>query len=92
MVPVASFALCTLIQLVSTDPLHLAPARERSFKCRSDIRWAESVPWDYIVLDEGHVIRNSKSKTTQAGAAHLPAIAQSAIRERAGLTEEGHGV
>ena len=33
---------------------------------RSDIQQLEGVRWDYVVLDEGHVIRNAKSKLAQA--------------------------
>lgn len=33
---------------------------------RGDADWATSQPWLYAVLDEGHTIRNSKSKIAQA--------------------------
>ncbi|KAF6253887.1 SNF2 family N-terminal domain-containing protein [Scenedesmus sp. NREL 46B-D3] len=33
---------------------------------RSDADWASGIPWDYVVLDEGHVIRSTKSKLAQA--------------------------
>jgi TATA-binding protein-associated factor len=33
---------------------------------RSDADWASGISWDYIVLDEGHVIRSTKSKLAQA--------------------------
>jgi TATA-binding protein-associated factor len=33
---------------------------------RSDAEWASGISWDYIVLDEGHVIRSTKSKLAQA--------------------------
>lgn len=33
---------------------------------RSDVAWAAAQPWLYAVLDEGHTVRNSKSKTAQA--------------------------
>lgn len=33
---------------------------------RSDIDWAARVMWDYVILDEGHVIRSTKSKLAQA--------------------------
>lgn len=36
---------------------------------RSDIDWAAGVMWDYVILDEGHVIRSTKSKLAQVGAA-----------------------
>lgn len=32
---------------------------------RGDVAWATAQPWLYAVLDEGHTIRNSKSKTAQ---------------------------
>ena len=33
---------------------------------RSDIDFFKSMNWNYMVLDEGHIIKNSKSKTTKA--------------------------
>jgi TATA-binding protein-associated factor len=33
---------------------------------RSDADWACGISWDYVVLDEGHVIRSTKSKLAQA--------------------------
>lgn len=33
---------------------------------RSDVAWAAAQQWDYVILDEGHVIRNPKSKLAQA--------------------------
>ncbi len=33
---------------------------------RGDAAWATSQPWLYAVLDEGHTIRNTKSKIAQA--------------------------
>jgi TATA-binding protein-associated factor len=33
---------------------------------RSDADWAAGVLWDYVILDEGHVIRSTKSKLVQA--------------------------
>jgi TATA-binding protein-associated factor len=33
---------------------------------RADIAWVQKVPWLYCVLDEGHVIKNAKSKTAVA--------------------------
>ena len=33
---------------------------------RGDADWVTSQPWLYAVLDEGHTIRNSKSKIAQA--------------------------
>jgi TATA-binding protein-associated factor len=33
---------------------------------RSDADWASGICWDYVVLDEGHVIRSTKSKLAQA--------------------------
>jgi TATA-binding protein-associated factor len=33
---------------------------------RTDVEWAVSVAWDYVILDEGHVIRSTKSKVAQA--------------------------
>jgi TATA-binding protein-associated factor len=32
---------------------------------RSDAEWAASISWDYVILDEGHVIRSTKSKLAQ---------------------------
>ena len=32
---------------------------------RSDIDWAGAVMWDYVILDEGHVIRSTKCKLAQ---------------------------
>lgn len=32
---------------------------------RSDVDWVASCPWLYCVLDEGHMIRNPKSKVAQ---------------------------
>lgn len=34
---------------------------------RSDADWASSISWDYVILDEGHVIRSTKSKLAQVG-------------------------
>jgi TATA-binding protein-associated factor len=34
---------------------------------RSDADWAAGVTWDYVILDEGHVIRSTKSKLAQVG-------------------------
>ena len=34
--------------------------------CRNDIDVLRPVSWNYCVLDEGHLIKNSKSKTSQA--------------------------
>lgn len=34
---------------------------------RSDADWAAGVAWDYLILDEGHVIRSTKSKLAQVG-------------------------
>jgi hypothetical protein len=41
---------------------------------RSDVDWAAEVVWDYVILDEGHVIRSTKSKLAQVSllAAHDP--------------------
>jgi TATA-binding protein-associated factor len=33
---------------------------------RSDAAWAAAQQWDYVILDEGHVIRNPKSKLAAA--------------------------
>ena len=33
---------------------------------RADVAWAAGRPWLYAVLDEGHIIRNPKSKIAQA--------------------------
>jgi TATA-binding protein-associated factor len=33
---------------------------------RADVDWAAARPWAYCVLDEGHIIRNPKSKLAQA--------------------------
>ena len=33
---------------------------------RNDIQFLEQIYWNYCVLDEGHIIRNSKTKITQA--------------------------
>jgi hypothetical protein len=32
---------------------------------RSDVDWAAGIVWDYVILDEGHVIRSTKSKLAQ---------------------------
>jgi hypothetical protein len=32
---------------------------------RSEADWAAGVAWDYVILDEGHVIRSSKSRLAQ---------------------------
>jgi SNF2 family DNA or RNA helicase len=32
---------------------------------RSDVEWAAGLMWDYVILDEGHVIRSTKSKLSQ---------------------------
>lgn len=34
---------------------------------RSDVDWAAKMVWDYVILDEGHVIRSTKSKLSQVG-------------------------
>lgn len=34
--------------------------------CRNDLDILKSINWNYCVLDEGHLIKNSKSKTSQA--------------------------
>ncbi|KAF2712965.1 hypothetical protein K504DRAFT_497801 [Pleomassaria siparia CBS 279.74] len=34
--------------------------------CRNDIEVLKPLSWNYCVLDEGHLIKNSKSKTSQA--------------------------
>ena len=46
---------------------------------RSDADWASSLTWLYCVLDEGHMIRNPKSKLAQVGAlsACLPVLFKS---------------
>ena len=42
---------------------------------RADVDWAAARPWAYCVLDEGHIIRNPKSKLAQARcAALLPSL------------------
>eukprot|EP00201_Polytomella_parva_P000410 CAMPEP_0175086470 /NCGR_PEP_ID=MMETSP0052_2-20121109/29266_1 /TAXON_ID=51329 ORGANISM="Polytomella parva, Strain SAG 63-3" /NCGR_SAMPLE_ID=MMETSP0052_2 /ASSEMBLY_ACC=CAM_ASM_000194 /LENGTH=103 /DNA_ID=CAMNT_0016358655 /DNA_START=484 /DNA_END=791 /DNA_ORIENTATION=- len=33
---------------------------------RADIDWVSQIQWLYCVLDEGHVIKNSKSRVTMA--------------------------
>ena len=33
---------------------------------RSDVEFLASIRWNYIILDEGHVIKNTKTKTAQA--------------------------
>lgn len=33
---------------------------------RSDIQWVASIDWDYCILDEGHTIKNAKSKIAAA--------------------------
>ena len=33
---------------------------------RNDIDFFSTLSWNYLVLDEGHVIKNTKSKTTMA--------------------------
>jgi TATA-binding protein-associated factor len=32
---------------------------------RSDIDWVQSITWNYCILDEGHIIRNPRSKINQ---------------------------
>jgi len=32
---------------------------------RSDIEWVQSMAWNYCILDEGHIIRNPRSKINQ---------------------------
>lgn len=32
---------------------------------RADIKWAENISWHYCVLDEGHLISNPKTRTSQ---------------------------
>lgn len=32
---------------------------------RVDIDWVKAVSWNYCILDEGHIIRNPRSKTAQ---------------------------
>lgn len=32
---------------------------------RADVELLEKTSWNYLVLDEGHVIKNAKTKTTQ---------------------------
>jgi SNF2 family DNA or RNA helicase len=34
---------------------------------RNDVEFLSAIQWNYVVLDEGHVIKNSKSKTFQVG-------------------------
>ena len=34
--------------------------------CRNDTQWLEPLNWNYCVLDEGHLIKNPKAKTSQA--------------------------
>ena len=33
---------------------------------RNDIEFFSTIQWDYLILDEGHVIKNTKSKTSMA--------------------------
>ena len=33
---------------------------------RSDVEFLASVKWNYLILDEGHVIKNTKTKTAGA--------------------------
>ncbi|CAH8863785.1 unnamed protein product [Trichobilharzia szidati] len=33
---------------------------------RSDIEYFQSINWNYVILDEGHIIKSSKSKVTRA--------------------------
>jgi TATA-binding protein-associated factor len=33
---------------------------------RGSADWAAGIEWDYVILDEGHVIRNTKSRIAQA--------------------------
>jgi len=33
---------------------------------RADIDWVSARQWGYVVLDEGHIIRNPKSQISQA--------------------------
>ena len=35
---------------------------------RSDVDWAARLQWNYCVLDEGHMIRNPKSRIAQVAA------------------------
>jgi hypothetical protein len=30
--------------------------------CRADIAWLEPTRWLYVILDEGHIIKNAKTK------------------------------
>lgn len=38
---------------------------------RADADWTSAHPWAYCVLDEGHIIRNPKSKIAQVIAQNL---------------------
>ena len=51
-------------------PLHLQVLR-------SDVQWVAARSWDYCVLDEGHMIRNPKSKVAQVGPYAFKASIQS---------------
>lgn len=40
---------------------------------RSDIDWLACLQWNYCILDEGHIVRNPKSKIAQVSTRALPA-------------------
>lgn len=54
---------------------------------RADADWACGIMWDYVVLDEGHVIRSTKSKLAQAvkrlGAQHRLVLSGTPIQNSA---------
>ncbi|WIA33345.1 hypothetical protein OEZ86_006482 [Tetradesmus obliquus] len=54
---------------------------------RADADWACGIAWDYVVLDEGHVIRSTKSKLAQAvkrlGAQHRLVLSGTPIHNSA---------
>ena len=46
---------------------------------RADVDWVSERPWAYCVLDEGHIIRNPKSKLAQVRAGLAPLLATSNV-------------
>jgi TATA-binding protein-associated factor len=62
------------VQYEGTPPARIA-LRERARSAdvvvmsyetlRADADWTSAHPWAYCVLDEGHIIRNPKSKIAQ---------------------------
>jgi TATA-binding protein-associated factor len=52
---------------------------------RSEAEWAAGIAWDYVILDEGHVIRSSKSRLAQATKQLRCAPAGGGLRGAAGV-------